>query len=166
MRNLFFFLAVGLIGSALFGCGKQELRSTTASSKSQAPAAPSASTQHGPASMDHSRSAPRVPAFQTDAASLKNLAPTLSPDRFYGKQRAAYQAVKEIPQTIAQLPCYCYCDEGHGHKSLHSCYENDHAASCAVCVDEALLAYKLEKQEKLAPQQIRERIIAQYSSQQ
>lgn len=113
----------------------------------------------------HDTAASRVPAFQTDAASLKNLRPTLPPEKFSGRQRAAYKAVKEIPQTIAQLPCYCYCDEGQGHKSLHSCFEDDHAAHCAVCIDEALLAYRLQKDEKLKPEQIRERIIAQYSSQ-
>lgn len=113
----------------------------------------------------HDHSASRVPAFQTDAASLKNLGLTLPPEKFSGRQRAAYKAVKEIPQTIAQLPCYCYCDQGQGHKSLHSCFEDDHAAHCAVCIDEALLAYRLEKNEKLKPEQIRERIIAQYSSQ-
>jgi aerobic-type carbon monoxide dehydrogenase small subunit (CoxS/CutS family) len=74
----------------------------------------------------------------------------------------AYAAVKEIPQTIAQLPCYCHCDEGFGHKSLQTCFVDDHAAHCAVCVEEALLAYKLQKEERLSPAQIRERIIAKY----
>lgn len=105
----------------------------------------------------------RVPAFQTDAASLKNLPPTLAPEKFSGKQRQAYAAVKEIPKTIAQLPCYCYCDEGFGHKSLHGCFVDSHAAHCAVCVDEALLAYRLQKEEKLSPAQVRERVIAKYA---
>ena len=68
-----------------------------------------------------------------------------------------------IPQTIAQLPCYCHCDRGFGHKSLHSCYVDGHASSCAVCVEEVLTAYRLQKQEGLSPAQIRERIIAEYS---
>jgi hypothetical protein len=106
-----------------------------------------------------------VPAFQTDAASLNNLGPTLASEKFAGKTKAAYIAVKEIPRTIAQLPCYCHCDEGFGHKSLYSCFQDDHAAHCAVCVDEALLAYRLEKEEKLKPEEIRERIIAEYSTQ-
>lgn len=114
----------------------------------------------------HPASTPRVPAFQTDAASLKNLGPTLAPEKFVGKTKAAYKAVREIRETIAQLPCYCECDVGFGHKSLYSCYEDDHASHCAVCVDEALLAYRLAKEEKLTPEQIRERIIAQYSTQQ
>jgi hypothetical protein len=104
-----------------------------------------------------------VPAHLESRPSLDSLGPTLPPQGFTGKTRAAYQVVKEIPQTIAQLPCYCHCDRGFGHKSLHSCFEDDHAAHCAVCVDEVLLAYRLEKEEKLNPVQIRERIIAQYS---
>ena len=107
----------------------------------------------------------RVPAFQTDAASLKNLPPPLSPTKFTGRQQLAYKAVSEIPKTIAQLPCYCYCDRGFGHKSLYTCFVDDHAAHCAVCVDEALLAYQMQKEEKLTPAQIRERIIAKYSEQ-
>jgi hypothetical protein len=63
------------------------------------------------------------------------------------------------------LPCYCHCDEGFGHKSLHSCFVDDHASHCAVCVDEALLAYKLQTEGGLTPEQIRERIVAQYSAQ-
>lgn len=107
-----------------------------------------------------------VPAFVVNAAELKRLPPTLPPDQFRGTQRLGYQAVREIPETIAQLPCYCHCDKGFGHKSLHSCFVDDHAAHCAVCIDEALMAYKMEKEEKLSPEQIRERIIAHYSAKQ
>ena len=92
-----------------------------------------------------------------------NLGPTLEPERFTGITRDAYRAVKQIPMTIAQLPCYCHCDEGFGHKSLYSCFEDDHAAHCAVCVNEALLALTLERDQKLTPAQIREKIVAQYS---
>jgi Protein of unknown function with PCYCGC motif len=105
----------------------------------------------------------RVPAYGS-AAEAKSLSPTLAPAQFTGKTRAAYQAVREMPQTIAQLPCYCHCDVGFGHKSLHSCFEDTHAAQCAVCVEEALTAYRLQKEERLTPAQIRERIIAEYGS--
>jgi hypothetical protein len=113
----------------------------------------------------HSHGAPgRVPAFQKTAAELRSLPPTLAPQQFSGKTRLAYQVVGQIPKTIAQLPCYCHCDEGFGHKSLHSCFVDDHASHCAVCVDEALLAYKLQTEGGLTPEQIRGRIIAQYGS--
>jgi hypothetical protein len=72
--------------------------------------------------------------------------------------RDAYRAAREIPVTLAQMPCYCYCDRGMGHKSLYSCFEDDHAAHCAVCVNEALLAFKLEREGKLSTAQIRDRI--------
>jgi len=111
----------------------------------------------------HSHGEPgRVPRYAKTSADLKNLPPVLPASQFTGMTRAAYAAVKEIPQTIAQLPCYCHCDEGFGHKSLQTCFTDDHAAHCAVCVEEALLAYKLQKEERLTPAQIRERIIAQY----
>jgi hypothetical protein len=87
----------------------------------------------------------------------------LPAEDFTGKTRAAYRVAKEIPETLAQLPCYCHCDRGMGHKSLHSCFEDDHAAHCAVCVDEALLADRLQKS-GLTPAQIREKIVAQYSA--
>jgi hypothetical protein len=54
-------------------------------------------------------------------------------------------------------------DEGFGHKSPHSCFEDDHAAHCGVCVDEALLAYRLEKDQRLTPEQVRKVIIEKYS---
>lgn len=104
-----------------------------------------------------------VPAYFEVAPSKSSLAPTLDPAKFTGPTREAYRAVREIPVTIAQLPCYCYCDEGFGHKSLYSCFEDDHAAHCAVCVNEALLALKLEKEQKLTPPQIRETIVKQYA---
>ncbi|HKS26698.1 MAG TPA: CYCXC family (seleno)protein [Pyrinomonadaceae bacterium] len=104
----------------------------------------------------------RVPAYVTDGKALASLGPTLPPEKFFGKAREAYQAVREIPQTIAQLPCYCYCDEGFGHKSLYTCYESDHSAQCATCIQEALLAYRLEKEQGLSPAQIRDRIIQEF----
>ena len=104
-----------------------------------------------------------IPAHFEVPPSKSSLALTLAPEQFTGITRDAYRAVREIPVTIAQLPCYCHCDKGYGHKSLYSCFEDDHAAHCAVCVNEALLALKLQKEQKLTPAQIRETIIAQYS---
>jgi hypothetical protein len=117
---------------------------------------------HSPSPVRSSKAGAHVPAHYETAPSVADLKPVLAPAQFAGKARDAYQAVREIPVTIAQLPCYCHCDRGMGHKSLHSCFEDDHAAHCAVCVDEALMAYRLEK-EGLSASQIRERIIAKFS---
>ena len=103
-----------------------------------------------------------VPAYQA-AAEARNLGSTLAPAKFVGKTREAYQVAKEIPATLAQLPCYCHCDQSFGHKSLHTCFEDDHAAHCAVCVDEALLAFRLQKEQKMTPEQVREVIVEKYS---
>jgi hypothetical protein len=105
----------------------------------------------------------QVPAYYVNPPGT--LPPTLAPEKFPGKTRQAYQAAKEIPQTLAQLPCYCHCDRGMGHKSLHSCFEDEHAAHCDVCANEALTAYRLEKEQKLSVANIRERIIEEYSKQ-
>jgi hypothetical protein len=121
---------------------------------------PETSEAHSAA--QHSQTA-TVPRFQ-DASEVAQLAPTLLETQFFGKAREAYRVAKEIPQTLAQLPCYCHCDRSLGHKSLHTCFEDDHASHCAVCVDEALLAYKLQREGKLTPQEIRARIIEQYSA--
>ena len=104
-----------------------------------------------------------VPAHYEAAPGPGSLGATLPPEQFSGVTRDAYRAAKEIPQTLAQLPCYCHCDKSIGHKSLHSCFEDDHAAHCSTCVEEALMAYRLQTQGMNAAQ-IRERIIAEYST--
>ena len=121
---------------------------------------------HSPAATPATPAAPAanvVPAYYETAPSRSSLGPTLAPNKFEGLTRDAYRAVREIPVTIAQMPCYCYCDRGMGHKSLYSCFEDEHAAHCAVCVNEALLAHKLEKDGMTVPQ-IRERINETFGS--
>jgi hypothetical protein len=137
---------------AISACNEQPKSNQTVASTPPAPS---------PAVAESART--RVPAHFEKAPPRESLSPTLNAARFTGKARQAYQVAGEIPQTLAQLPCYCHCDRGMGHKSLHSCFEDDHAAHCAVCVDEALMAYRLEKSEGLTAAQVRERIIAQYS---
>ncbi|HEX5703412.1 MAG TPA: CYCXC family (seleno)protein [Pyrinomonadaceae bacterium] len=115
--------------------------------------------QSAPASSD----AKSIPAHYETEPPRISLAATLEPEKFIGKTRDAYRIAREAPQLLAQLPCYCHCDRGLGHKSLHSCYVDDHAAHCAVCVDEVLIAYNLQKR-GLSPQQIREEIVKQFGS--
>lgn len=114
---------------------------------------------------DHSgrpdRTPKPVPAFQSPEGA-KKLPKTLDASLFTGSVKMAYQVVSEIPETIAQLPCYCRCDRSMGHKSLYSCYLDDHAANCGICMNSALKAYKLQKEKKMSPEQIREELIAEY----
>ena len=162
---------VVLSAVAVGACKSSEQRRAPVAEKVQVSASHgptgASAAKHADEHEGHSHGAPgEVPAFESDMASLKSLPATLAPAKFVGKQREGYEAAKAIPRTLAQLPCYCHCDKGFGHKSLHTCFVDDHAAHCAVCIDEALLAYRLEKEEKLTPEQIRERIIAIYTAEQ
>ena len=144
-------------------CGQKSSQSQPKTAAvNQTPAAvesPSVHDGHG------SQTKPKLPmpAYQS-AESAKNLKPILSPEMFQGAVRASYAAVREIPETIAQLPCFCRCDRSAGHKSLHSCFEDDHAAHCGICMNSALKAYKLQKEQKLNPQQIRDQLAAEYAN--
>ncbi|GAB4410943.1 MAG: hypothetical protein OHK0032_06740 [Thermodesulfovibrionales bacterium] len=56
---------------------------------------------------------------------------TLDPGLFNDPQvRKAYQAAKEIPWVLDSIYCYCKCEESpvFKHKSLLSCYVDNHAA--------------------------------------
>ena len=153
MKRKIIWLIIGIAVVALAAFAITRLQKRPAQTES----AHSAEHQSAPASSD----AKSIPAhYETEPPRIA-LAATLDPEKFKSTTRDAYRIVRESPQLIAQLPCYCYCDRGFGHKSLHSCFVDDHAAHCAVCVDEALLAYDLQKR-GLSPQQIREKIIAQY----
>ncbi len=73
---------------------------------------------------------------------------TLSPAYFTGPAAQAYRVAREIPEVIDSLHCYCECKKNYGHKSLLTCYVDRHAEHCSVCIDEALMAYKLHKEGK------------------
>jgi len=53
---------------------------------------------------------------------------TLSPDLFQGPTQDAYQAARDIPEVLAELPCYCGCDRTAGHEHNLHCYIDNHAA--------------------------------------
>ncbi|MBO0720546.1 MAG: hypothetical protein J2P41_06980 [Blastocatellia bacterium] len=105
--------------------------------------------------------AKRIPAYFKVPPNPKSLPETLSPDLFNGDAREAYQIAREIPVVLAQLPCFCYCDYSAGHKSLHSCFEDQHSAGCPLCQDSARMAKQL-KDDGLSIDQIREKLIAKY----
>ena len=157
-------LLFGLIGVLALGAGLVLLMYSPPNSRrvGNNRMAKTTSAPHDEASHQASRTTARVPAYQ-DTSQVANLEPTLPASAFTGKARDAYAAATEIPETLAQLPCYCHCDQSFGHKSLHSCFVDDHASQCAVCVDEALLAYRLQKEEGMTPERVRQVIVDKYS---
>lgn len=151
-----------LIIAGIFILGVAAILMVNSQSTPKPAAPPSDHVTSHPPIQTPATTAKTLPAHFEHAPSRSSLGPTLPPEQFTGLVRDAYRAAREIPQTIAQMPCYCHCDRGMGHKSLHSCFEDDHASHCAVCVNEALLALKLEREQKLSPAQIRDRIIEQF----
>lgn len=74
---------------------------------------------------------PRVPPYYLTTDEARPLPKPVSPDRYdgYPVVQEAYRIAAEIPEVLAQQPCYCYCDRSAGHKSLASCWADDHGAT-------------------------------------
>jgi hypothetical protein len=81
---------------------------------------------------------PKAPGEETDAKAFKilkeksidpktGLPRTLDPNLFKGRAKRAYQIAREIPQALAQVPCFCEC-EVFGHESLLDCFIDEHGA--------------------------------------
>jgi hypothetical protein len=70
---------------------------------------------------------------------------TLDPAIFTGKARSAYEAAKEVPEVLAQLPCFCGCMTGFGHKNNLDCFHDEHGVECSMCQDIALDARDMYK---------------------
>jgi len=96
------------------------------------------------------------------AASLKSadvLSPTLFTD---ATTRAAYQVAKDIPEVLEQLPCFCGCMTGFGHKNNLFCFKDQHGAACTMCQDIALEARKMHDQ-GMSIAQIQDHIKAKFA---
>ena len=106
-----------------------------------------------------------VPAYNLAAPAKGTvLPPILGKEQLWGEnaqypfQSHAYELAAKIPAVLHQQPCYCYCDRGMGHNSLHSCFEGTHGAQCSVCLKEAYYSYSMHQKGKTAAQ-IRQGII-------
>ncbi len=99
-----------------------------------------------------------IPPFFASLALAQPLPATLPPERFQVTAvRKAYQAAKTIPGTLAQQPCYCGCQRT-GHRSLLHCFTDAHAASCSICIREAIYAQQKQSHGS-TPEKIRDGII-------
>ena len=72
---------------------------------------------------------PQLTEMKKENVNLREKNPTLSPQRFSGKVRRAYQIARTIPEVLDDLYCYCRCRENSGHKNLLSCYVDTHAST-------------------------------------
>jgi Protein of unknown function with PCYCGC motif len=100
-----------------------------------------------------------VPGFNaTPPKPGAKLPPILGKEQLWGSnsqypfQTHAYELAAKIPAVLHQQPCYCYCDRGMGHNSLHSCFEGTHGAECGTCLKELYYSYVEHKKGKTAKQ--------------
>jgi hypothetical protein len=71
---------------------------------------------------------------------------TLDPAKFSGRTRSAYEAAREVPEVLAQLPCYCGCMmSGFNHRNNLDCFHDEHGVECTMCQDIALDARDMYK---------------------
>lgn len=105
---------------------------------------------------------PSIPATSMD--DLLEDRPLLDPDLFKGKVRRVYQWAHEVPAAFDALYCYCRCRENpkFKHRTLLTCYVDDHAANCGICLDEGEMAWKLTKDGK-SPAEIRKIVDKKYA---
>ena len=87
----------------------------------------------------------RSPAPDTRAALPKPSVTTLDPEQFTGQVRVAYEAAKEVPEVLAQLPCYCGCMSGAGHRNNLDCFHDHHGVECTMCQEIAIDARDMYK---------------------
>ena len=101
------------------------------------------------------------PAPDTRAALPKPNITTLDPAGFSGQARTAYEAAKEVPEVLAQLPCYCGCMTGFGHKNNLYCFHDSHGEECTMCQEIAIDARDMWKS-GVDIERIREKIKEKY----
>lgn len=99
------------------------------------------------------KAVPEIPGAST---ALIETNPVLPASNFTGRVAKTYQYAAEIPRAIDGLYCYCKCKENpmFKHKTLLTCFTNNHAADCDICMHEAEMAWDLTKQGK-TPKEIR-----------
>lgn len=82
---------------------------------------------------------------------------TLDPRLFFRSPfvKNTYVIAREIPQVLDKIFCYCYCSINPKvkHKSLLSCYTDNHASVCGICMKEAMIAKEMTDEGK-TPEQI------------
>jgi uncharacterized protein with PCYCGC motif len=144
-------LSLVILAALLFaGCSTASENPSQMGSSQAGHSANSPQSSHSQAGNAASASpTPRIPAFFESAESAKPLPAVLDPAQFSDPIISkAYYIAKLNPELFAQQPCYCYCDTGHGHRSLLDCYVSEHGAGCALCLKEAYFIDKLHKEGK------------------
>ena len=101
-----------------------------------------------------------------EATTRQETRPTQDPAIFSDPYiKEAYAVAREIPGTLDKIFCYCYCALDHQHKSLLTCYVDDHGSKCGICMREAVVTKQLTAQGK-KPEEIAKIFADYYTAQQ
>ena len=84
--------------------------------------------------------------IRESADELIETRPVLSPTLFSGRTALAYQYASEIPEAMDNQFCYCYCRKNFNHKTLLTCFTDEHGSKCSICQGEVFRTYKLYKE--------------------
>jgi len=80
-------------------------------------------SKHIPQESDEAKAFKVLKEKMTDPKT--GLPKTLDPNLIKGEDREGYQIAKEIPEILAQLPCFCGC-KAVGHENLLDCFVDEH----------------------------------------
>lgn len=61
----------------------------------------------------------------------------------YPRVAEVYEMAARIPEVLDGLYCHCDCSRHSDHRSLLTCFQDDHGAACDVCLTEAALAFRM-----------------------
>lgn len=81
----------------------------------------------------------------------------------YDRIVRSYEAARQMPEVLDGLYCYCDCRHHFNHRSLLTCFQSEHGASCDICLDEAWMAAEMHRQGKSLGE-IRRAVDAQFGS--
>jgi hypothetical protein len=67
------------------------------------------------------------------------------PSRYadYPRIQQVYEMAAQIPEVLDGIYCHCDCSKHSNHRSLLTCFQDDHGAACDVCLAEAALAFRM-----------------------
>ncbi len=84
---------------------------------------------------------------KTEGGGLIETRTILPADMWKGRAAEAYRLAAEIPQVVDRQYCYCDCSKNprFKHKTLLTCYTDDHGANCDICQNEVFMTYDLYK---------------------
>lgn len=83
-------------------------------------------------------------------AGLDETNPLMPSSRYSSRVAWYYKRAAEIPEVLDSIYCYCKCRENprFRHKNLLTCFTDDHASECGICMSQMKMAWKMAKEGK------------------